>query len=575
MKNCKILFSLLVALFVIPSVVSASTERTTQLDLTHMDLTTNQEDSSEGWKWDAANSTLTLTNINFNVNGQKAIVVPSDKDLTINLVGDNKISSNKATISRISSANNTGTVTINGDGSLELIETGDEPVIDLVNLTIASGRIKAIDGSIAALQKIIITGGEVNIDTTNASPNGYTDGFYNASVFISNGKVDINASGAGIYVPGIGSENIPTGVSITGGEININSSIAAIYTGYKDDYNDIAKDVIIDGSTIDFKDSNLGIYSYKGTITITKKTNIMAKKGARIYGFHPDNDVRKLTIDSADYTNVDNKLASIPSDLSKYTDDSVAALNSVKSSISRDKNFLEQSIVDEYVVSLEEAIRNLKIKTFNVTTNVDKNASISLSNSTNIEYGSSRELSIVTDKGYKVKSIKVNGVDRISDLVNGKLSLSNITANLEIAIETEPEKYEFVSGKTATYEDKELTFKLNGLYSLFDKLYINDVELSKDNYTVVEGSTIITLKNEYLKTLSANTYKIKATYKNGSSDETIFTIKEKTISNEQNPTVSSVENPNTGDNILLYVCLCFVSIIGLASTSLYIKKKLN
>lgn len=575
MKNFKLFLSLLV-LFAIPNIVSASTERTTQLDLSSMDLTVNQEDVSEGWKWNATNSTLTLTDVNINVVGKQAILLPRGKDITINLVGENKISSSPLSdgsesrqhIKAIATDNSTktgGTITMAGSGNLEIVVTGQLPAIDLAtsSLKITSGKIKVTGGSIATMQTVDISGGELTIDASTNED--YNFGIYaNGSTSISNGKVNINAD-IGIYIPGVGAEKITTGINITGGEININSPVAAIYTGYTD----IAKDVIIDGSTLNFKDSNLGIYSYRGTITITKKTNIIAKEGARIYGFHPDNDIRKLTIDSADYTNVDNKLASIPSDLSKYTDETVTALNNVKASISRDKNFLEQNIVDGYVTSLENAINNLKIKTFDIKTSINNNGTATLDNSTNVEYGSTRELTVTVDKGYEIKSIKINGIERIYDLINGKLTLSNITSNLDITVETSPIKYKFIAGKDAIYEGKDLTFKLNGLYSLFDKLYINGVELSKDNYTVVEGSTIITISNEYLKKLSANTYKIKATYKNGTSDETTFTIKDKT----NNITVNSIENPNTLDNRSSYIHLCFTSIIGLASTGLYIKKK--
>lgn len=570
MKKFRIMFVLLITLFVIPSVVNASSIRTTQLDLTSMDLTSNQENLSEGWKWDASTNTLILTDINFNVTGDHGIVLPSDKNLTITLVGINNIKSDRTAIVRKSSSNNTGIITINGDGNLEVVATGTNPTIDLPNLVITSGKIKAINGSITALGQISIVDGEVIVDTTNALPNSNNDGIYgNGNVSISGGIINLTVTGAGIFVPGIGSEQPLVGVNITGGKINISSPIAAIYAGYKYLSFDIQKNVIIDGSSIDFKDSDLGIYSANGTITISKKTSITAKAGAKIYGFNPENDVRELNIDSADYTDVDAQLANIPSDLAKYTDDSVAELESVKSAIIRDKNFLEQSIVDEYATKLKAAIKKLKVKNFSVATTINKNGSINLSGTNNVEYGNSRELTVITDTGYVVKSIKVNGVDKTSDLVNGKLTLLKITSNLEITVETEPEKYEFISGKDAIYDGKELVFKLNGLYSLFDKLYINETEISEDNYTVVEGSTIITLSNEYLKTLSAGTYRLKVTYINGSNDETKFTINSISVND------SDIENPSTGDNILVYACLCLISIIGLTGTSLCIKKSLN
>lgn len=572
MKKFRIMFILFIALFITPSVVKASSiERTTSLDLTEIDLTVDQENTLEGWKWDATNNVLTLTDVNFNVTGVNGIIVPSDKNFSITLVGNNKITSTKKAIARKSSSKNDGTVTINGNGVLELIVTGTEPTVDLANLTITSGKIKAVGGSLTALGKISITNGEVSVNTINAPSDGYNDGIYaNGNVSISGGKVDLVVSSAGIFVPGIGAEEPIIGVNITGGNIDISSPVAAIYAGYKYSSFDITKNIVLDGSSINFKDSNLGIYSAKGTITIRKKTSITAKDGATIYKFNPANDVQKLYIDDADYTNVDLQLANIPTNLDKYTDESVANLEHVKSTIVRDKNFLEQSIVDGYVNDLINAIRELKIKTFNINTIINEKASVNLSGSNNTEYGDSRELTVITDLGYRVKSIKVNDVDKISDLVNGKLTLSNIVSDLEIIVETEPEKYEFISGKDAVYEGKALVFKLNGLYSLFDKLYVNGIELPLDNYTVVEGSTVITLSNEYLSTLNAGTYKLKATYTNSASDETTFTINP--MSSESN---STVENPRTLDNILLYVSLCFASIIGLTGTCLYIKKKSN
>jgi len=48
----------------------------------------------------------------------------------------------------------------------------------------------------------------------------------------------------------------------------------------------------------------------------------------------------------------------------------------------------------------------------------------------------------------------------------------------------------------------------------FVRLMLNGVEVPKTNYTVTAGSTIITLNEEYLKTLADGTYNFRAEFSN-------------------------------------------------------------
>lgn len=64
----------------------------------------------------------------------------------------------------------------------------------------------------------------------------------------------------------------------------------------------------------------------------------------------------------ADYRKLDALLAAIPSDLSVYTDESVAALTSARNSIQRDLPVSMQDTVDAYTKTLTEAIEGLKLK---------------------------------------------------------------------------------------------------------------------------------------------------------------------------------------------------------------------
>lgn len=180
-----------------------------------------------------------------------------------------------------------------------------------------------------------------------------------------------------------------------------------------------------------------------------------------------------------------------------------------------------------------------------------------------VKYGESQELTITPEVGYKIKIIKVNGVDKTSELNRGVLALSNIKADTKVEVEFEAEVYEFTEGQNAKYNNEDIKFKLNGKYSLFYKLYVNEKELSKDNYIITEGSTIITLKKEYLATLEPGTYKLKATYTNGASDETTFIISE-TASNTENNEIQDETSTivNTGDNIIFYGVILIISVFG-------------
>lgn len=72
--------------------------------------------------------------------------------------------------------------------------------------------------------------------------------------------------------------------------------------------------------------------------------------------------------------------------------------------------------------------------------------------------------------------------------------------------EVSPKEYKFIEGANQTYiidGSKNATFKIDADYSLFtNKVYVDNKLLDTTNYDSKSGSTIITLKDEYLKTLS-------------------------------------------------------------------------
>ncbi len=65
---------------------------------------------------------------------------------------------------------------------------------------------------------------------------------------------------------------------------------------------------------------------------------------------------------SADYSALDEVLKTVPADLSKYTDDSVKALNDALAAVDRNLDASKQDQVDAYVTAIKNAIANLKVK---------------------------------------------------------------------------------------------------------------------------------------------------------------------------------------------------------------------
>ncbi len=138
--------------------------------------------------------------------------------------------------------------------------------------------------------------------------------------------------------------------------------------------------------------------------------------------------------------------------------------------------------------------------------------------------------------------------------------------------------YKFIDGSNGSWTNNSngtLTFRANGDFSKFTGVKVDDTLIDAKNYTVVSGSTVVTLKADYLKTLSVGTHKLTVVYNDGECS-TNFVVK--TASEQTNPTEgdkTDTTSPQTGDNsnLLLWVALLFVSIAGIIGTVVYSKRK--
>ena len=185
-----------------------------------------------------------------------------------------------------------------------------------------------------------------------------------------------------------------------------------------------------------------------------------------------------------------------------------------------------------------------------------------------VEHGTDKEFTITANHGYNLTSVKVDGVEKLTDLVSDKLTLTNITSDSEIVVTVEEITYIVTDGADQQHEikkDEDAIFKINADFSLFEtggKVYVDNIEVSSDKYTATMGSTIITLKQSYLDSLSAGSHTLKVEFNDGGNAITNFSIK-----------AAEESNPKTGDNIFGYIMLGLISITGIAGAGIIAKKK--
>ena len=134
--------------------------------------------------------------------------------------------------------------------------------------------------------------------------------------------------------------------------------------------------------------------------------------------------------------------------------------------------------------------------------------------------------------------------------------------------------YEYIdntANQTYTIGEDGATFRINADYSLFEnggKVYVDDTLVSSDNYTSKSGSTIITFTKDYMSSLSEGEHTLKVAFNNGGEATTKFTVAKANTTAEE-----TTNNPQTGDNIMFYISMLGLSIIGLAGAGLYIRKR--
>ncbi len=235
---------------------------------------------------------------------------------------------------------------------------------------------------------------------------------------------------------------------------------------------------------------------------------------------------------------------------------------------------------------------------YTITASAGAHGSISPSGDVDVVKGNSQTFVIKADDGYEIESLTVDG-----ESVNAAESYTfeNVTAAHTIAV-TFKIHYRIINGADSSWTqntDGSLVIRGNGEFSKFVNVKVDGQILDSANYTVREGSTIVELKADYLKTLSEGSHTFELAWTDGSVSTT-FTVARNTSGGNNNSNNSSNSNnnnnsnndsqnggtdsgnttakgkdPNTGDashNVLWYL-LTAMSVAGLAVMAVIRNKK--
>lgn len=270
-----------------------------------------------------------------------------------------------------------------------------------------------------------------------------------------------------------------------------------------------------------------------------------------------------------------------------------------------------------------DVFENIEIKvsytkelfSINVTPFDSNQINITPSGVTYVEYGDSKDIVVEIKDGYKLIFVKVNDVDKTTELVDNKLTLTNITSNYTIEVsvekitvptvpeepeieepeedqtpgnnntdngsknsnnETDKKSYSVIEGSNQEIPvegDKPASFKINADFKLFLSVYVDEKLLDPSNYEVSNGSTIVTLKESYLKTLAEGKYSLKVVFKDGGEAKTNFIItkdteKEELPIDKTEPKKEEKESTNK----VTYIILGIVILLAIMGVVILFKK---
>ena len=176
-----------------------------------------------------------------------------------------------------------------------------------------------------------------------------------------------------------------------------------------------------------------------------------------------------------------------------------------------------------------------------------------------------------------VYSLKSDGSMELlsADVKNGMITFTTdgspyyVLGEKDSTISTLPP--EIIKGKGQSIvagENKEVSFTSNAAFSDFLRVELDGKTLDEKYYTVKDGSTIVTLNEDFAKEIPTGMHLFGIISKDGVAITT-FTVDDKAAAD------NDTKSPQTGDNshMALWIALLAASMFGFAGTAVYSKRK--
>ncbi len=277
-----------------------------------------------------------------------------------------------------------------------------------------------------------------------------------------------------------------------------------------------------------------------------------------------DLDEQNKTEVYANYSKIDELLKTIPADLSKYTEESVKALDAAKAGIVRDLNVAEQVRVDEMAVALETAINGLEEAKAEPTVKLENNTiyevEVALYNA------NKDQLSMAASSLKKIAKIFVKDGKAVMHIYTQPMTMGTITASLQeikiFDLDGKAFKNGEVVAKSADGNPVEFKFALPHTEE-FIKTEVNP-------HVAMMGNAFIParIKVNYSSLKKVGVIDTEETNKPSVKPETKPEVKPETVKPETNViestatseiTESNVPHTGTTSNALVYFAMAMVS----------------
>ena len=530
-----LVFAMVTGLFIgISFDVDAEDEDDYELSIAGVQVTSAQP-SGEGWSYDYASNTLTLDGLNVENNSDDSYIRYDGNGIfIIVLKNTNIIESNYGAIQA-----DDATVKIEGNGNLHVTSEAFGYDIKCKDLEIANGDVFDFSdniGGIIVYNNVTISGGYVGVqsrlgDCIHAGNN----------ITISGGKLDVTSLGGnGIYSV--------YNITISGGTVDANGYYYGIYSGmdieisggkviadgeYSDGIYSVGK-ITISGGKVDAKSKELNGISSLGVIEISGGTVDANSEGANginasIFKINDGVVNAKSCSDNDNYKAVDglvtNNMVGVGFDEATSTQGTLIPIGTMGRTLNYKKvSFpLPKATVDTAPTG----------KTLTYDGTEQQLVTPGQATGGTLQYALGTETEATTNysteipKGKDAKTYYV-WYKAVGDETHADSDAKYVTSKINPVVPPAPTSRDVISGGNqfvAYGQPASFEFDIPfGLFQQSGKVYVDGVETDSKNYDAKPGSTIITLKDEFIKTLSEGAHEILVTVE-GYEASTSFTVK--------------------------------------------------